>query len=183
MKEREFLLDGELIITAGDVLAFEALQLRLHPAESRVRKLAGETPAELMAFDLLDLGGKSLIEAAAKPSAARLSSASLRRTASAGLLLSPDDHRPRHRSRMAAPQRRRARRGGRQAARPALPAWRAGDGQGQAAAHRRLRRRRLPLCRKDSAWSGHSCWGSMMTTACSITSASPRRFPPKNGQR
>jgi ATP-dependent DNA ligase len=63
MKEREFLLDGELIITSGDVLAFEALQLRLHPAESRIRKLAGETPAELMAFDLLELGGKSLIDA------------------------------------------------------------------------------------------------------------------------
>jgi ATP-dependent DNA ligase len=63
IKEREFLLDGELIITSGDVLAFEALQLRLHPAESRIRKLAGETPAELMAFDLLELGGKSLVDA------------------------------------------------------------------------------------------------------------------------
>jgi ATP-dependent DNA ligase len=63
IKEREFLLDGELIITSGDVLAFEALQLRLHPAESRIRKLAGETPAELMAFDLLELGGTSLVDA------------------------------------------------------------------------------------------------------------------------
>jgi ATP-dependent DNA ligase len=63
MREREFLLDGELIITTGDVLAFEALQLRLHPAESRIRKLAGETPAELMAFDLLSLAGKSLVDA------------------------------------------------------------------------------------------------------------------------
>jgi ATP-dependent DNA ligase len=61
MKERHFLLDGELIIASGDVLAFEALQLRLHPAESRVRKLAAETPAELMAFDLLELGGKALM--------------------------------------------------------------------------------------------------------------------------
>ena len=63
VKEREFLLDGELIITTGDALAFEALQLRLHPAESRIRKLAAETPAELMAFDLLSLAGKSLIDA------------------------------------------------------------------------------------------------------------------------
>ena len=60
LKDREFLLDGELIISVGDVLSFDALQLRLHPAESRVRKLAGETPAELMAFDLLELDGKSL---------------------------------------------------------------------------------------------------------------------------
>src|SRR5207253_11314065 len=41
----------------------EALQLRLHPAESRIRKLAQETPAELMVFDLLEVAGKSLLEA------------------------------------------------------------------------------------------------------------------------
>jgi ATP-dependent DNA ligase len=59
-KEKQFLLDGELIIPVGDALSFDALQMRLHPAESRVRKLAKETPAELMAFDLLELGRKSL---------------------------------------------------------------------------------------------------------------------------
>ena len=59
---RQFLLDGELIIPAGDALSFEALQLRLHPAESRVLKLAEETPAELMAFDLLELAGESLTQ-------------------------------------------------------------------------------------------------------------------------
>src|SRR5215211_1527282 len=59
-REREFLIDGELIISVGDALSFDALQLRLHPAESRVRKLAAETPAELMAFDLLELGGERL---------------------------------------------------------------------------------------------------------------------------
>jgi ATP-dependent DNA ligase len=60
LKSKQFLLDGELIIPVGDVLSFDALQLRLHPAESRVRKLAAETPAQLMAFDLLELGAKSL---------------------------------------------------------------------------------------------------------------------------
>jgi ATP-dependent DNA ligase len=60
--EKRFLLDGELIISVGDVLSFDALQLRLHPAESRVHKLAKETPAELMLFDLLELGGKSLLD-------------------------------------------------------------------------------------------------------------------------
>src|SRR5205814_8152041 len=60
VKTEQFLLDGELIIPVGDVLSFDALQLRLHPAESRVRKLAHETPAELMAFDLLELDGKPL---------------------------------------------------------------------------------------------------------------------------
>lgn len=56
----DYLLDGELIIAVGDVLAFDALQLRLHPAESRIRKLSAATPAELMAFDLLELDGNSL---------------------------------------------------------------------------------------------------------------------------
>lgn len=60
LKSEQFLLDGELIIAVGDVLSFDALQLRLHPAESRVRRLAKETPAELMAFDLIELDGKSL---------------------------------------------------------------------------------------------------------------------------
>jgi ATP-dependent DNA ligase len=60
LKSRQFLLDGELIIPVGDALSFDALQLRLHPAESRVRKLAKETPAELMAFDLLELDEKRL---------------------------------------------------------------------------------------------------------------------------
>src|SRR5436305_11934412 len=40
LRERQFLIDGELIISVGDVLSFDALQLRLHPAESRVRKLS-----------------------------------------------------------------------------------------------------------------------------------------------
>ena len=60
VKEKKFLLDGELIIPVGDVLSFDALQLRLHPAESRVRKLAAEHPAELMLFDALELGDKEL---------------------------------------------------------------------------------------------------------------------------
>jgi len=55
-----FILDGELIIPVGDCLSFEALQLRLHPAESRVRKLAAETPAQFMLFDLLADGGDML---------------------------------------------------------------------------------------------------------------------------
>ena len=62
LKEKRFLLDGELIISVGDALSFDALQLRLHPAESRVRKLAKETPAELMLFDLLSLGGEDFAE-------------------------------------------------------------------------------------------------------------------------
>jgi ATP-dependent DNA ligase len=53
MRADRFVLDGELIIPIGGILSFDALQLRLHPAESRVKKLAAETPAQLMLFDLL----------------------------------------------------------------------------------------------------------------------------------
>ena len=46
-------LDGEIVIERGGVLDFDAMQMRLHPAESRVRRLAGEIPAQFVAFDLL----------------------------------------------------------------------------------------------------------------------------------
>ncbi len=61
-------LDGEIVVvrpaspTEGERLDFEALQLRLHPAESRVRRLAAELPASLVAFDLLALGSESLLD-------------------------------------------------------------------------------------------------------------------------
>ena len=48
-----FAIDGELAIPVDGTLSFDALQLRLHPAESRIRKLAGETPAILILFDML----------------------------------------------------------------------------------------------------------------------------------
>lgn len=51
-----FAIDGELLIEREGELSFDALQMRLHPAESRVRKLAAETPAMFMAFDLIALG-------------------------------------------------------------------------------------------------------------------------------
>ena len=53
LKHSRFVLDGELAIPVGETLSFDALQMRLHPAESRVRKLAHETPAIFILFDLL----------------------------------------------------------------------------------------------------------------------------------
>jgi ATP-dependent DNA ligase len=59
-----FVVDGELTIAVEGELSFDALQMRLHPAESRVRKLAAETPATLVLFDcLLDAKGGALAEA------------------------------------------------------------------------------------------------------------------------
>ncbi len=55
-------VDGEIVVVgaSGDRLDFEALQQRIHPAASRVKKLAAETPAQFVAFDLLSLGGDDL---------------------------------------------------------------------------------------------------------------------------
>ncbi|HEX9933468.1 MAG TPA: ATP-dependent DNA ligase [Allosphingosinicella sp.] len=61
MKADRFVLDGELVIPVGGILSFDALQLRLHPAESRIRKLAAATPAQLMLFDCLARDGASLL--------------------------------------------------------------------------------------------------------------------------
>ncbi len=64
LKPSPFVIDGELAIPVGGTLSFDALQMRIHPAESRIKKLAAETPAILILFDmLLDTKGNSLIEA------------------------------------------------------------------------------------------------------------------------
>lgn len=55
-------LDGEIVVARGSGLDFDALQQRLHPAASRVARLAKETPASFVAFDLLGAGGKSTME-------------------------------------------------------------------------------------------------------------------------
>src|SRR5699024_7065140 len=46
-------LDGESVIARDGALDFDAMQMRLHPAESRIRKLSGEIPAEYVVFDML----------------------------------------------------------------------------------------------------------------------------------
>src|SRR5437660_532724 len=53
-------LDGEIVISRGGALDFDAMQMRLHPAESRVRKLSAEIPATFVAFDLLLWNKKKL---------------------------------------------------------------------------------------------------------------------------
>lgn len=63
LKSKRFVLDGELLIAHGTTLSFDALQMRLHPAQSRIDKLARETPAFLMCFDMLqDPNGRVLID-------------------------------------------------------------------------------------------------------------------------
>jgi ATP-dependent DNA ligase len=57
-----FVLDGEIVVPVGNAYDFDALLQRIHPAASRVKKLAAETPARFIAFDLLaDEDGRSLL--------------------------------------------------------------------------------------------------------------------------
>jgi len=60
---RGCVIDGEIVIATADGLDFDALQLRLHPAASRVARLAQETPASFVAFDLLARDGRNLMDA------------------------------------------------------------------------------------------------------------------------
>src|SRR4029077_12540880 len=53
-------LDGEIVIAKNGVLDFEALQLRLHPAASRVKLLSQQIPASIVFFDLLSEGDRDL---------------------------------------------------------------------------------------------------------------------------
>src|SRR5688572_15685664 len=67
-------LDGEIVIASDEGLDFEALQLRLHPAASRVKKLAGEIPASVVFFDLLCEKDRSLCDTPFAERRARLES-------------------------------------------------------------------------------------------------------------
>src|SRR5690349_4636738 len=62
LPQQRFVLDGELVIPVGGALSFDELQLRLHPAASRVQKLAAAHPAVYIVFDLLAEGGKSYLK-------------------------------------------------------------------------------------------------------------------------
>ena len=68
-------LDGEIVIPVGESLSFDELLLRIHPAASRVRKLAAEHPALVIVFDLLvDERGRSVVGLALAERRARLES-------------------------------------------------------------------------------------------------------------
>jgi ATP-dependent DNA ligase len=88
LKADAFILDGELLIVQGGAVSFEALQMRLHPAASRVRKLAAATPAMFMAFDCLALCQAMLAGEPFRKRRAALEKLLARETAPA-LLLSP----------------------------------------------------------------------------------------------
>jgi ATP-dependent DNA ligase len=89
LPEDLFGLDGELLAREGTVFSFEVLQARLHPAESRIRRLAQETPATFALFDIIeDADGSDLREQPWSVRHARLE-AFLDRHQSPGLTLTP----------------------------------------------------------------------------------------------
>ncbi|HTI04331.1 MAG TPA: ATP-dependent DNA ligase [Gemmatimonadales bacterium] len=65
-------VDGEIVMPTAHGLDFGGLQMRLHPAASRVEKLARAAPAAFVAFDLLAAGGKSLLDAPQRERRSRL---------------------------------------------------------------------------------------------------------------
>ncbi len=63
LKAKKFVLDSEITVEVGGHLDFDAILQRIHPAESRIKRLGKETPARMLCFDLLvDAAGKSLVD-------------------------------------------------------------------------------------------------------------------------
>lgn len=81
------IVDGEIVVAGPAGLDFDALQQRIHPAPSRIARLARETPSGFVAFDLIAAGGKSIAELPQKERRARLES--LLRGARPPLYLTP----------------------------------------------------------------------------------------------
>ncbi len=73
VKAQAFVLDGEIVVPEGETFSFDALLQRIHPTESRIKRLARETPAMLILFDLLaDADGADLTDLALAERRSRL---------------------------------------------------------------------------------------------------------------
>ena len=142
-----FVVDGELVIELNGRMTFDALQARLHPAASRIRRLSVETPARFILFDML-VGPDGSPRRRSPPDGAAQRTRELRRESR--------DCRKAHRyavhARSSASEAmarrfrsRRKRRGHRQEAQRRISERRARDDQGQALADRRLRGWRLSI--------------------------------------
>ncbi len=139
-------LDGEIVIVGPSGLDFDARQLRLHPAESRVQKLAREMPASFVAFDALAIDNTDLRQ---QPQQVRRNALeNVPRNARPPLYLTPMTRDRAQALRWLGEfEGRRTGRSHRKARAARLPAGQAGTGQGQARAHGRLRGRGLEAAR------------------------------------
>jgi ATP-dependent DNA ligase len=90
VEPERFVLDGELAVPIDAILSFDALQMRLHPSERRVHKLACDTPAVLILFDLLaSPDGRMLLEMPLAQRRAALAALHQRLASAPALKLSP----------------------------------------------------------------------------------------------
>jgi len=90
VKAEKFVLDGEIIVLVDGKLSFDDLLQRIHPAESRVAKRSKETPAQLVAFDLLvDSAGRLLIGEPLSERRSKLEAFAARNLGGASFHLSP----------------------------------------------------------------------------------------------
>ena len=138
LPHERLVLDGEMIVVVDGVQEFDLLSQRIHPAASRVERLRQETPAALVAFDLLAEGDEVLCALPYDERRERLARGGGRPGRAHA-----DDARPRRRRPVA---HRDFRGRDREAGRRAVPAGRAhGHGEDQARPHRRRGGGRLPL--------------------------------------
>jgi ATP-dependent DNA ligase len=87
---KRFVIDGEIVVPEKKSVSFDALLLRIHPAESRVKKLAAATPSRLIVFDLLvDERGRSLVDLPLEERRPRLEAFARRFLRGAAFALSP----------------------------------------------------------------------------------------------
>ena len=90
LRASRFAIDGEIVVIRDGTLAFDHLLMRIHPAETRIRRLATETPARPLVFDLLvEDGGRDLTRLPLRERRARLAASLRRAGASATLDLTP----------------------------------------------------------------------------------------------
>src|SRR4051794_4567908 len=90
LKPHRFVLDGEIVVPVNGALSFDDLLMRIHPAASRIRKLAAEHPAMFIVFDMLvDDRGTALIEHPLRDRRAELEAFAARHLANGSIRLSP----------------------------------------------------------------------------------------------
>jgi ATP-dependent DNA ligase len=89
LADKNFVLDGELVVPDGKQFSFDRLLQRIHPAASRVQRLARETPALFLAFDLLEQGRRELAEQALPVRRAALEAFATKNFCSTSFRLSP----------------------------------------------------------------------------------------------
>ena len=174
---KQFVLDGEIVVPRGRAFSFDDLLQRIHPAASRIAKLAQETPALFIVFDLLeDERGNALLDtplAARRPKLEAFASKNFRGD---GVMTVAGDDQARRGEGLAEKGWRDARRHHREATRCALRGRHARrDDEDQELSQCGLRGRWLSLRHQQQASSGRCCLGSMTTRDCCIMSASRHR--------